>query len=48
MGQNIVRFGQLGAARSRQDESKEVHEAGKIRPCSGGNGGHVVSLNPLI
>jgi hypothetical protein len=48
MGQKLVRFGQLGPTRSRQDESKEVHEAGRIRPSSGGNGGHVLSLYPLI
>jgi hypothetical protein len=48
IGQKMVRFGQLGAARSRQGASIEVHEAGRIRPSSGGNGGHVVSLYPLV
>jgi hypothetical protein len=48
MGQKMVRFAQLGAARSRQDESIEVHEVGSKRPSSGGNGGHVLSLYPLI
>jgi hypothetical protein len=51
MGQKLVRFGtprHRGAARSRQGESIEVHEAGRIRPSSGGNGGHVLSLYPLI
>jgi hypothetical protein len=33
---------QLGAARSRQDESKEVGEVGSTRTSSGGNGGHHV------
>ena len=47
MGQKMVRFAQLGAARSRQDESIEVGEVGSKRPSSGGNGGHVVSLYPL-
>jgi hypothetical protein len=36
------------ATRSRQDESKEVHEAGRIRPPLGCNGVHVLSLYPLI
>jgi hypothetical protein len=40
MGQKLVRFEQLGATRSRQDASKEVHEAGRIRPSLGGKGGH--------
>ena len=35
MGQKMVRFAQLGAARSRQDESIEVGEAGSKRPSSG-------------
>ena len=48
MGQKLVCFGQLGPTRSRQDESKEVHEVGSKRPSSGGNGGHVLSLYPLI
>jgi hypothetical protein len=39
MGQNLPLCGQLGAARSRQDESNEVHEAGRIRRSSGGKGG---------
>ena len=47
MGQKMVRFAQLGAARSRQDESIEVGEVGSKRPSSGGNGGHVLSLYPL-
>ena len=48
MGQKLVCFGGLRGTRSRQDESKEVHEAGRIRPSSGSNGGHVLSLYPLI
>jgi hypothetical protein len=51
MGQKLVCFGLLGAARSRQGLGAsieiEVHEAGRIRPSSGGNGGHVLSLYPL-
>jgi hypothetical protein len=46
--QKMVRFGGLRGARSRQDASKEVHEVGSKRPSSGGNGGHVISLYPLI
>jgi hypothetical protein len=41
MGQKMVRFAELCGTRSRQGASKEVHEAGRIRPSSGGNGGHV-------
>jgi hypothetical protein len=48
MGQKLVCLGLRGTARSRQDESKEVHEAGRIRRPSGGKGGHVLSLCPLI
>jgi hypothetical protein len=48
MGQKMVRFAQLGAARSRQGESMEVGEVGSKRPSSGGNGGHVLSLYPLM
>jgi hypothetical protein len=48
MGQKMVRFGELRGTRSRQDASIEVHEAGRIRPSSGSNGGHVLSLYPLI
>jgi hypothetical protein len=40
MGQKMFRFAQLGAARSRQDESIEVGEVGSKRPSLGGNGGH--------
>jgi hypothetical protein len=40
MGQKMVRFAQLGAARSRQDESIEVGEVGSERPSSGCNGVH--------
>jgi hypothetical protein len=47
MGQKMVRFAQLGAARFRQGESIEVGGVGSKRPSSGGNGGHVVSLYPL-
>jgi hypothetical protein len=39
MGQNLPLCAQLGAARSRQDESKGVYEVGSKRPSSGGNGG---------
>jgi hypothetical protein len=48
MGQNMACLGLRGTARSRQDESKEVHEAGRIQRPSGGKGGHVLSLHPLI
>jgi hypothetical protein len=48
MGQKIDRLGLRGATRSRQDESKEVHEVGSKRPSSGCNGVHVLSLYPLI
>jgi hypothetical protein len=48
MGQKMVRFAELCGTRSRQDALIEVHEAGRIRPSSGGNGGHVLSLYPLI
>ena len=48
MGQKMVRFAQLGAARSRQDESMEVGEVGSKRPSLGGNGGHVVRWIGLI
>jgi hypothetical protein len=48
MGQQLVCFGQLRPTRSRQDESKEVHEVGSKRPSSGCNGVHVPSLYPLI
>jgi hypothetical protein len=48
MGQKMVCFGAPRGTRSRQDESKEVHEVGSKRPSSGSNGGHVLSLYPLI
>jgi hypothetical protein len=48
MGQKMVHFGQLGAARSRQDESIEVGEVGSKRPSSGGNGGHFAWCGGLI
>jgi hypothetical protein len=49
MGQKMVRFAELCGTRSCQaGASIEVHEAGRIRPFSGGNGGHVLSLYPLI
>jgi hypothetical protein len=48
MGQKLVCLGLRGTARSRQDESKEVHEAGRIRRSSGGKGRHVLLLYPLI
>jgi hypothetical protein len=48
MGQKVVCFGQLRPTRSRQDESKEVHEVGSKRPSSWCNGVHVLSLHPLI
>jgi hypothetical protein len=48
MGQKMVRFGQLGAARSRQDESIEVGEVGSKRPSLGCNGVHVTWWGPLI
>ena len=48
IAQKMVCFGPLRATRSRQDESKEVHEVGSKRPSSGCNGVHVLSLYPLI
>jgi hypothetical protein len=43
MGQKLPLYGQLGATRSRQDESKEVSEVGSKRTSSGGKqGGHHV------
>jgi hypothetical protein len=48
MGQKLVCFGPLRATRSRQDAPREVHEVGSKRPSLGGNGGHVLSLYPLI
>jgi hypothetical protein len=48
MGQKMVRFGQLGAARSRQGESIEVGEVGSKRPSLGCNGVHVTWWGPLI
>jgi hypothetical protein len=39
MGQNLPLCAQLGATRSRQDESHEVHDAGRIRRPAGGSGG---------
>jgi hypothetical protein len=47
-GPKPILCAQLGAARSRQDESKEVHEAGSKRPSSGCNGVHVVWWIGLI
>jgi hypothetical protein len=38
----------LGPTRSRQDEPNEVREVGSKRTSSGGNGGHVLSLYPLV
>jgi hypothetical protein len=48
MGQNLPLCGQLGAARSRQDESKEVGGVGSKRTSSGCNGVHVVRWIGLI
>jgi hypothetical protein len=48
MGQKMGCFAGLSGTRSRQDEPKEVHEVGSKRPPLGGNGGHVVSMYPLI
>jgi hypothetical protein len=48
MGQKMVCFAGLSGTRSRQGESKEVHEVGSKRPSSGCNGVHVLSLYPLI
>jgi hypothetical protein len=43
MGQNVpLACGQLGAARSRQDEPKEVGEVGSKWTSSGCNGVHHV------
>jgi hypothetical protein len=46
--QNLPLCAQLGATRSRQDESKEVGRVGSKRTSSGGNGGHVVRWVGLI
>jgi hypothetical protein len=48
MGQKLPLCGQLGAARSRQDESKEVGELGSKRTSSGCNGVHHVRWGGLI
>jgi hypothetical protein len=48
MGQKMVRFAQLGAARSRQDESIEVGEVGSKRPSPGCNGVHFAWWGGLI
>jgi hypothetical protein len=48
MGQTMVCFAALSGTRSRQGESKEVHEVGSKWPSSRGTEGHVVSLCPLI
>jgi hypothetical protein len=49
MGQNLPLCGQLGAARSRQDESKEVGgQVGSKRTSSGCNGVHHVCWGGLI
>jgi hypothetical protein len=48
MGQNPPLCGQLGAARSHQDESKEVGGVGSKRTSSGCNGVHVVRWIGLI
>jgi hypothetical protein len=48
MGQKMACLGHRGTARSRQDESKEVGEAGSKRTSSGGNGGHHVWWSGLI
>jgi hypothetical protein len=48
MGQNLALCAQLGAARSRQDESIEVHEVGSKRPFSGCNGVHFAWCGGLI
>jgi hypothetical protein len=48
MAQKMACLGLRGTTRSRQDESKEVHEAGRIRRSSGGKGGHHVWWGGLI
>jgi hypothetical protein len=48
MGQNLPLCAQLGAARSRQDESKEAGELGSKRTSSGCNGVHHVWWGGLI
>jgi hypothetical protein len=49
MGQKLPLCGQLlGAARSRQDESKEVGDAGSKRTSSRGKEGHHVWWSGLI
>jgi hypothetical protein len=47
MDQNLPLCAQLGAARSHQDESNEVHEAGRIRRSSRGKEGHGHVLCPF-
>jgi hypothetical protein len=37
MSRKLVHFGSLKPTRSRHDASREVHEAGRIRPSSGGS-----------
>jgi hypothetical protein len=48
MGQKLPPCGQLGPARSRQDESKEVGEAGSKRTSSRGKEGHRIWWSRLI
>jgi hypothetical protein len=48
MGQNLPLCAQLGATRSRQDESKEVGEVGSKRSSSGSKGEHHVWWGGLI
>ena len=48
MGQKLPLCAQLGATRSRQDESKEVSEVGSKRTSSGCNGVHHVWWGGLI
>jgi hypothetical protein len=48
LGRNLPLCAQLGAARFRQDESKEVHEVGSKRPSLGCNGVHVIWWIGLI
>ena len=49
MGQKMVRFGAIRGTRPCQDESMEVREVGRIRPCTSGcNGVHFAWWGVLI
>ena len=48
LGQKMPFVGQPGTPRSRREEHFGIWEVGSKRPSSGGKGGHVLCLNPLI